>query len=321
MRNIILFLLVAIPLLLLIHLSSQIKNTPDKSIRIGINQWPGYEYLYVAKKEGFFKEAGLNIELVELSSLVEVRRAFERGNIDGMAATLIEVLEAYKYSGRIAQIVLVTDYSNGADVILASPQINSISDLKDKKIGVETESLSLYLINRALQLNDIESSDVTMVPMELHDMKSSLITGKVDAITSYPPESVNIKKLIDVNHIFDSSDIPGEIIDIIAIDQDTLARIPELQTKLQQVWARTLKFVKNHPDKAYNTLIKRFQITIEDFKQSMGDIYLIGSDEQIKYLNPYGRVQQSLNKIGSIVFLQNNNDIDYSKFIYNKHLK
>ncbi len=49
MRNIILFLLVAIPLLLLIHLSSQIKNTPDKSIRIGINQWRGYEYLYVAK--------------------------------------------------------------------------------------------------------------------------------------------------------------------------------------------------------------------------------------------------------------------------------
>ena len=317
MRNIILFLLVAIPLLVLINLSLQKKNTPQEILRIGINQWPGYEFLYVAKKEGFFKEAGLNIELIELGSLAETRRAFERKKIDGMAVTLVEILEAYKYSGRIAQIILVLDYSNGADVILGSPLVKSIHDLKGKKIGVEIGSLSLYLVNRALQLNSVKLSEVELVPMKYHEVESSLITGKIDAITTHPPSSVAIKKLHRVNKLFDSSEIPGEIIDVVAIDKDILTRFPELHTKLQQVWAHTLEYVKTNPEEAYNTLIERFDISLNELKGSMKEIFLISSDEQMEYLKPNGITQKSLNKIGNIVFKNSDNNIDYSQFIYN----
>lgn len=317
MRNIILFLLIAVPLLVLINLSLQTKNTPTETLRIGINQWPGYEFLYVAKKEGFFKAAGLNIELIELGSLAETRRAFERKKIDGMAVTLVEILEAYKYSERIAQITLVLDYSNGADVILGSPEVKFIRDLKGKKIGVETGSLSLYLVNRALQLNSIKLSEVELVPMKFHEMESSLITGKIDAITTYPPSSVAIKKRNRVNLLFDSSEIPGEIIDVVAIDKDILTRLPELHTKLQQVWAHTLEYVKTNPEEAYNTLIERFDITLNEIKESMKEIYLVSSDEQMEFLKPNGIAQQSINKIGNIVFMNSDNDIDYSQFIYN----
>ncbi len=320
MRNIILFLIVAIPLLLLIYLSLQTKNTPENSIRIGINQWPGFGYLFIAKKEGFFKEAGLNIELVELSSLVEVRRAFERGKVDGMAATSIELLEAYKYSRRIAQAIIIIDYSNGADVILGSPQVNTLDDLRGKKIGVENGSLSLYMTLRALELNAIKQSEVTMVSMDLHDMLHSLRTEKVDAIYSYIPESEVIKKQFSVNHLFDSSDIPGEIIDIIAIDQDVLLRFPELQTKLQQVWARTLEYVMNNPENAYNILTARIPISINEFRKYMRYVYLVGPHEQFEFLKPRGKLQQNLNKIGSIVYSHTKNDLDYSQFVYNKNL-
>ena len=96
-RNIISFLLLAAILLLLAYLESNPYSSKRNTIAIGITQWPGFEYLFIAQKQGFFKQAGLNIELVELDSLAEVRRAFERGKVDGMAATLVEVLEAYKY--------------------------------------------------------------------------------------------------------------------------------------------------------------------------------------------------------------------------------
>ena len=318
MRNIILFLFLAIPLLIVIHFSLNTSSDQIDTIRIGINHWPGYEYLFIAKKEGFFKEAGLNIELVELSSLTEVRRAFEREKIDGMAATVVEVLEAYKNSERVAQIALVTDYSDGADVILSSPNINSIKDLKGKKIGVETGSLSLYMIYRALYLNSLKPSDVMLVPIELHDMASSLKSGKVDAITSSPPASITVKKLINANQVFDSSEIPGEILGIVAIDKNILAQFPELQEKLHKVWAQTLQFAKTNPKKAYETLVERFPISVNEFKKSMEYVSLISDNEQIQFLQPNGKAIESLKIVGNFMFMNSNQKIDYPEFIYSK---
>ena len=318
MRNIILFLLIAIPLLILIYYYSQPDSTAKEKLHIGIDQYPGFEFLFIAEKEGFFKEAGIQIELVELSSLTEVRRAFERNKIDGMTSTLVEVLEAYKYSDRIAQIALVIDISNGANVILASPEINSVQDLRNKKVGIESSSLSSYLLYRSLELNNLKPTDITLVPMEKHEMLPALKNGKVDAITSYPPQSVTIQNLLQVNQIFDSSEIPGEIMDVLAIDKKVLSKRPDLQGKLHRIWGKTHQYIDTNPEKAYATLVERFPISIEEFKQSMEKIQLVGSEDQNKYLTLDGITHMTLEKIGNNVFLHSEKKpSDYSQFIYN----
>ena len=321
MRNIILFLVIASALLVLIFLNTNTNKLSNETIFIGITQWPGSEYLFIAEKEGFFKQVGLNIELVELSSLSEIRRAFEREKICGMTSTIVEVLEAYKNSGRVGKAILVTDISNGADVILGLPDIKTMLDLKGKRIGVETGSLSMYMTYRALQLNAIKLSEVTIIPLEPHDLASSLKTKKVDAVTTYPPTSITLKKLLRVNQLFDSSKIPNEVIDVIAIDQEVIEQNPELQPKLQQVWALSHEFVKNNPDKANDILVERFPISINEFNESMNYITIVTHDEQNNYLKPNGVIQHSLNSIGNIVYMNGDSEeIDYSQFIYNKNL-
>lgn len=317
-RNTITFLLIAATLLLFVYISSNPYENKLETIRIGINQWPGYEYLFIAKKQGFFKQAGLDIELIELSSLTEVRRAFERGKVDGMASTLIEVLEAFKYSGKIAQPVLIIDYSNGADEILGSTKINTIKELKGKKIGVESGSLSTYLVSRALEMNDIKSSEVLIMPMELHDMPTALKTGEVDAITSFPPASVAIKKQMRVNVLFDSSTIPNEILDVITIHNEILAKNPELQNKLLQTWKLILEYSDNYSEEAYSTLTERLMISVNEFKQAMGHIILVGHHEQSQYFTE-DLLMKSLLKTGEVVFKHlETEEIDYSQFIYSE---
>jgi len=317
-RNTITFLLIAATLLLLVYISSNPYVSKLETIRIGIHQCTGHEHLFIAKKQGFFKQAGLDVELVELSSLTEVRRAFERGKVDGMASTLIEVLEAFKYSGKIAQPVLIIDYSNGADEILGSTKINTIKELNGKKIGVESGSLSTYLVSRALEMNDIKSSEVVIMPMELHDMPTALKTGKVDAITSYPPTSVAIKKQMGVNVLFDSSTIPNEILDVIAINKEVLAKNPELQKQLLQTWKLTLDYTRNYSEEAYNILTERLMISVNDFKQAMDHINLVGHHEQSQYFKE-GLLMESLLKTGEVVFKHLEvEEIDYSQFIYNE---
>ncbi len=317
-RNTITFLLIAATLLLLVYISSNPYVSKLETIRIGIHQCTGHEHLFIAKKQGFFKQVGLDVELVELSSLTEVRRAFERGKVDGMASTLIEVLEAFKYSGKIAQPVLIIDYSNGADEILGSTKINTIKELNGKKIGVESGSLSTYLVSRALEMNDIKSSEVVIMPMELHDMPTALKTGKVDAITSYPPTSVAIKKQMGVNVLFDSSTIPNEILDVIAINKEVLAKNPELQKQLLQTWKLTLDYTRNYSEEAYNILTERLMISVNDFKQAMDHINLVGHHEQSQYFKE-GLLMESLLKTGDVVFKHLEvEEIDYSQFIYNE---
>ncbi len=318
-RNIISFLLISAILILFVYLSSNPYERKKDTIHIGVTQWPGFEYLFIAKKQGFFKKAGLDVELVELSSLSEVRRAFERDKIDGMAATLVEVLEAYKYSSQIAQPILVIDYSEGADEILAVGNINSISELKGKKIGVEAGSMSAYLVSTALEIHNVKYSDVVIIPMKLHALPKALKSGMVDAITSYAPVSVAIKKQLNVNVIFDSSEVPQKLLDIIAINSKFLANNSELQNKLIHAWELTLNFVDEYPDESYSILTERMHISTDDFKNSMKLIHLVSAEEQNIYFNKNGIINNNLLKTGEIVFMNlDNHELDYSKFLLNE---
>ncbi len=319
-RNIILFCSIAAILLLFVYLSLNPYKTKSDTLHIGITQWPGFEYLFITKKQGFFEQVGLDIELVELSSLSEVRRAFERKKIDGMTATLVEVLEAYKYSGNVAQPIVVTSYSKGSDEILASGNIKTIKDLKGKKIGVESGSFSTYLVNYALSMNDIDNSEVILIPMELHKLPNALKFGKVDAITSYPPTSIAIKKQLNTNVIFSSSSISQNILDVIAVNNDVLKERPELQNKLTNAWGLTLEYVSEHPNESYAILTDRLPISIDEFKQSMNLIHLVNEDEQNKYMNENGVLSEYLKETGNIVLRHLDREkFDYSQFIFNKN--
>ncbi len=314
-RNIILFLAVATTLIVSVFLSLNSEKNKKKMIHIGVPQWPGFEYLFIAKKQGFFEQVGLDIELVELSSLTEVRRAFERGKIDGMAATLVEVLEAYKYSSKIAKPVLVIDYSNGAYEILTTGNIKNIKDLKGKVIGVEAGSMSSYIVHTALKLHNVKHSEVVLMPMSLHALPKALGSGKVDAITKYAPTSITIKKQHDVNVIFDSSEIPHKLLDIIAINDELLTDNKLLQNKLFLAWQLTLEYIDNHPENSYQILTERMHVSENEFSDSMKLINLVSDTEQTNYFNSNGIIHNNLENMGEIIFMHSNNNIDYSKFM------
>lgn len=163
-------------------------------LRIGINPWPGYEYLYLAQEKGFFADEGASIQLLEFSSLGDTRRAFEREQIDGMTCTLIELLQARDQSRRSPQAILATDFSHGTDVILARRPVADIRGLRGEKVGAEVASLGMYMLARALELSEMRLEDVTVVPMDQTSMPAALAQGAVDAVVTYPPSSVEIQR-------------------------------------------------------------------------------------------------------------------------------
>ena len=158
-------------------LSSCARQNSSEAVRIAINPWPGYEFLYLADQKGFFEAEGLNVELLELASLADVKRVFEQERADGMASTAIEAVQVATSSTKDITIVLVPDYSNGGDIIVARDPITKLEELKGKKVGVEIGLLGTYILSRAMETAGLKADDVIEINVEQLSAEEALMAA------------------------------------------------------------------------------------------------------------------------------------------------
>lgn len=272
-------------------------QAPSSPIKIGINPWPGYEFLYLAEKQGFFKEVGANVQLIQLGTLTDVERAYINGRVDGIASTLIEVVQSHVLSPNPLEIVMIPDYSNGGDVIVANKSIENMKQLNGKSVGTEVSSLGIFVLERALAKAGLNLSDVNIVNTAQTDGKSLLELGKIDAFVSYPPYSLEVLRNEQYHQIFTSAEIPYEIIDSVAIATSVLKSNPGIDEKLLQAWDKALAYAKENPQHAYQIMAEREGITAEEFEATLGDLIILDADQQRKLLSNPESLKNSLRQV------------------------
>lgn len=264
------------------------KESP--AIRVGTTLWPGYEFIYLAEKKGFFKEEGLDIELFDFVSLSDSRRAFERGQIDVVTGTVVELLIIRENSYKSPQAFYVADFSNGADVILGKKPIRTIPDLKGKKVGVEPASLDLLTINLALKQYQMDISDVILVPLAQNAMKDGFDEGVVDAICTYPPTSVKILNSGEANILFNSTQIPGLIVDVLIGDEIFINdRTEDLATIIQCI-DRAILYARENPEEALAVIAEHEQISVPELQEAYAGMSVEPLASQSQYFTPDGKI-------------------------------
>ncbi len=262
-------------------------SNSSKSVKIAINSWPGYEFLYLAQKVGIYDQLGLNIELIELDSLSDVQRAYVNGYADGFASTVIEAVQAEVLSERPLKIILVPDYSNGGDVIIAPNGLSSIKDLKGKTVGAEVSSLGIFLLDRALALHGLSLNDVNIVNIEQLNGEQKMLAGEIDAFVTYPPVSVNILKHKRFHKIFTSAEIPNEIIDTVAVSETVLKKQPDFSQKLRKAWGLAINYYQANPQEAIQLMAEREGISPAEFKEVLSDLHIVSEQAQNRlFKNP-----------------------------------
>lgn len=274
---------------------------PLEPITIGINPWPGYEYLYLAESKGFFGDVGLDISLVQLSSLSDIRRAYLGGRVDGLASTLIEVVQVAQLSDRPLQVVLFPDYSNGSDVIVSHRDIPSMLDLQGKSVGVELGSLGIFFLHRALTKVGLTLSDVNIIDAEQTEAEAALLSGALDAYVTYPPTSISILKHDQFHRVFSSADIPFEIIDTVAVSVKTLRAEPEFVPKLHQAWQLALEFAKQHPQESSVIMAEREGISVGEFDKAAEGLEILDAAEQKKLFENPEALQKSAEEVCQVL--------------------
>ncbi len=234
---------------------------PQLPLRIGINPWTGYEPLYLARELGYFNKS--TIKLIEHTSASESMRLFRNGTIDAAALTLDETLQLLATDSDIT-VVLVIDVSNGGDAMLAQPEIKSIQDLKTKRVGYESTALGAYMLTRALQIGGMKSSEVTTVSLDLAEMESSYRDRRVDAVITFEPIKTRLLAA-GARVIFDSTQIPGEVMDVLVVRNTFATKNPELVRELVGGWFKAIDYLKNNQRNAAEMLAKRQKLSTDQY--------------------------------------------------------
>lgn len=234
-------------------------------LRIGNVNWPGYEPFYVARELGYLDAK--QVRLLEYTGNSEIIRAFANGALDAGMMTLDEALLLSQDVPDI-RLVLVTDISNGADVIMARPEIARLADLKGRRVGAETSALGAYVLLRALQLSAMTPQDVQIVPLDPTEHETALKDGRVDAVVTYEPALTKLRAF-GARKIFDSSQIPGEIVDVVVVRDAYLQANPKAVTHLLEAFYRGRAYFQAQPREAAVIAAARAKITPAEFLASL----------------------------------------------------
>lgn len=277
-------------------------EAPSQPLRVGIDPWPGFAPLFLAADQGFFAEEGVDVELVELSSLADVRRAFERGQTDGMASSLVEVLDADRNSDRAPVIALMADYSNGADVILAKKEITNVADLKGQRIGLEPSSLNRFILNRALARGGLSMADVEIVSLPQLGLQEAVEASSVDAVVTYPPISTDIERTGLFAQVFSSADIPGEVSDVVSFSREIASRRSADLDSFVRAWGRAVNAIEENPNESYQVIGRYIGMNADDLKETYKGIELISADRQAGFLRADGPLADGIHALSAILW-------------------
>jgi NitT/TauT family transport system substrate-binding protein len=213
-------------------------------LKVAYSDWPGWTALAIAEQKGWWKDAGVEVELLwfEYGPSME---AFTAGQVDAVTVTNGDALVTAAGGAKNVAIML-TDFSNGNDMIVARPGIESLADLKGKKVGIEIGFVEHLLLLNGLAKVGLTESDVELVPTPTNQTPQVLASGQVDAIGAWQPNSgAALKAVPGSKAVYTSANEPGLIYDAVVVTPQSLAERRADWVKFASVWDKVVAYLND----------------------------------------------------------------------------
>ncbi len=218
-----------------------------KDFRVAWSIYAGWMPWGYAADSGIMKKwadkYGIKVEIVQINDYVESINQYTAGAFDGCVMTNMDALTIPAAGGVDTTALIAGDYSNGNDGIVVKKG-KSVADLKGQKINLVELSVSHYLLARALDGAGLKEKDVKVVNTSDADMVSAFTSSAdVTAAVTWNPQLSEIKKVKGAAEIFESSKVPGEIIDLMVVNSVTLKDNPALGKALVGAWYEIMELM------------------------------------------------------------------------------
>lgn len=177
----------------------------------------------------------IEIDVVQINDYVESINQYTAGAYDGCAMTNMDALTIPAAGGVDSTALIVGDFSNGNDGVVLKGT-DKLADIKGQNVNLVELSVSHYLLARALDTVGLSEKDLTVVNTSDADMVAAYTTKDVTAVATWNPLLSEITAMPDSYKVFDSSKIPGEIIDLMVVNTETLKANPAFGKALTGAW-------------------------------------------------------------------------------------
>jgi len=271
-----------------------------QTLKIGISPWPGYEPLTLAAKKDFYQET--SIRIIRFATPTESYRALRDGIIDVAAFTADEVFHYAEVRDK-PRIFLILDISNGADAIVARKEIKTLDDLKGKRLGAEGSALGDYVINRALDFskNNLRISDMSFKPVEINEQEKAFLNGEIDAAVTYEP-SKSLLLNAGAHVLFDSSQIPYEIVDVLVTNEQTILTRQKDLENLSKGWFKVQAYIKANYQEAMKIMSQHEATTVQEFQKGYEDLIIPTKAENLQMLGKDGSLVKPMQKLSELMY-------------------
>jgi NitT/TauT family transport system substrate-binding protein len=247
-----------------------------EALKVAYSDWPGWVAWEVAIQKGWFKDAGVAVDFVwfEYGPSMD---AFSAGKVDAVCVTNGDALVTGS-AGKASTCIVINDYSNGNDMIIAAPGTADIKSLKGKKIGVELNLVDHLLLLKALEASGLAEGDVTLVNMPTSETPQGLASGGVAAIAAWQPNAGQaLRQVAGSKVLFSSKNAPGLIYDGLYVARESLAARKAEWAKVAAVWPKVVAFIADpatQPE-ALKLMSARVMLTAEQYKPLLDGTHLL----------------------------------------------
>jgi NitT/TauT family transport system substrate-binding protein len=193
---------------------------------------------------------GIDIEVVQINDYIESINQYTAGAFDGCVMTNMDALTIPAAGGVDSTALIVGDFSNGNDGLVVRGDM-ALPEIAGSTVYLVELSVSHYLLARALDSVGLTERDITLVNTSDADIVSVFVGNPdVEAVVTWNPQLSEVRSAQGAQVLFDSSDIPGEIIDLLVVSTEALEANPDFGKALVGAWYETMAIMSGDDEAA-----------------------------------------------------------------------
>jgi NitT/TauT family transport system substrate-binding protein len=189
---------------------------------------------------------GIKIKLTQVNDYVESMNQYTAGTFDACTMTNMDMLTIPAAGGVDSTALIVGDFSNGNDGIVLKGKGKKLEDIKGQKVNLVELSVSHYLLVRALTGAGLRERDLKIVNTSDADIVAAFATPASSAVVTWKPQLSAVLSAPNAQLVFDSTKIPGEIMDLMVVKTAILNANPKLGKALVGAWYETLALMSKN---------------------------------------------------------------------------
>lgn len=266
-----------------------------KGLKVAVFPWIGYEPLYLAEELKFLPK---NIRLVKGQNSSQSIELLRLNQVDAAALTLDEVLHA-RSKGIALTVVLVFDTSAGADMLLARQDIDTLSQLKGKRIAFEANALGELVMQKILEKAGLTEKDIIRVDISPDQQVQAWQEGQMDAVITYQPTAAFLLQA-GARTLFNSREIPETIFDVLAVKTDVLDHCGQTVRSLVKANFQALDHLNTNLGDSLYRIANNEKLAPEEVKTALRGVVFPGMETNRNYLtkqSSFYRSAQALNQL------------------------